>query len=68
MTEQMTAAEAVALIPNDAVIAGNSSSGLCCPDAELEELGNRFRTTGGPGNLTAIHPIAAGGFFRDKGR
>ncbi len=67
MTKQKTAAEAVALIPNDAVIAVNSSSGLCCPDAVLEALGNRFRTTGGPGNLTTIHPIAAGDFFGTKG-
>ena len=63
MTKRMAAPEAVALIPNDAVIVVNSSRGLCCPDAELEELGNRFRTTGEPGNLTTIHPIAAGGFF-----
>ncbi len=67
MSKQKTAAEAVALIPNGAVIAINSSSGLCCPDAVLEELGNRFRTTGKPGNLTTIHPIAAGDFFGTKG-
>ena len=67
MAKHKTAAEAVALIPNGAVIAVNSSSGLCCPDAILEELGNRFKETGEPGNLTTIHPIAAGDFFGTKG-
>ena len=67
MTKQTTAAEAVALIPDNAVVAVNSSSGLCCPDAVLEALGARFDAIGGPRNLTTIHPIAAGDFFGTKG-
>ncbi len=67
MTKQKTAAEAVALIPNDAVVAVNSSSGLCCPDAVLQALGERFDAEAAPCNLTTIHPIAAGDFFGTKG-
>lgn len=67
MTKQKTAAEAVAIIPDNAVIAVNSSSGLCCPDAVLAALGERFDNEGSPRNLTSIHPIAAGDFFGTKG-
>lgn len=67
MTKQTTAADAVAQIPDGAVVAVNSSSGLCCPDAILKALGERFDATGAPGNLTTIHPIAAGDFFGTKG-
>lgn len=67
MTKQKTAAEAVALIPDNAVVAVNSSSGLCCPDAVLAALGERFDAEAAPRNLTTIHPIAAGDFFGTKG-
>ena len=67
MTKQKTAAEAVAMIPDNGVIAVNSSSGLCCPDAVLSALGERFDNEGSPKNLTSIHPIAAGDFFGTKG-
>ncbi len=67
LTKQTTAADAVAQIPDGAVVAVNSSSGLCCPDAILQALGERFDATGAPGNLTTIHPIAAGDFFGTKG-
>ncbi|WP_299627902.1 acyl CoA:acetate/3-ketoacid CoA transferase [uncultured Tateyamaria sp.] len=67
MTKQTTAANAVAGIPDGAVVAVNSSSGLCCPDAVLAALGARFDETGHPQNLTSIHPIAAGDFFGTKG-
>ncbi|WP_299295817.1 acyl CoA:acetate/3-ketoacid CoA transferase [uncultured Tateyamaria sp.] len=67
VTKQTTAADAVALIPDGAMVAVNSSSGLCCPDAVLEALGERFDTTGHPRDLTTIHPIAAGDFFGTKG-
>lgn len=67
VTKQTTAAEAVALIPDGAVVAVNSSSGLCCPDAVLQALGERFDATGAPTNLTTVHPIAAGDFFGTKG-
>ena len=67
MTKQRTASEAVELVRDNAVVAVNSSSGLCCPDAILEALGDRFSRTGAPRNLTTIHPIAAGDFFGTKG-
>jgi len=66
-TKQRTAAEAAALVKDDDVVAVNSSSGLCCPDAVLAALGERFDSDGHPRNLTTIHPIAAGDFFGVKG-
>jgi acyl CoA:acetate/3-ketoacid CoA transferase len=67
MSKIRTAAEAVAGIKDGAVIAVNSSSGLCCPDAVLSALGERFRAEGSPRSLTTIHPIAAGDMFGTKG-
>ena len=55
------------MIPDNAVVAVNSSSGLCCPDAVLQALGERFDREASPKNLTTIHPIAAGDFFGTKG-
>ena len=56
-------AEAAALIPDEATVSVSSSSGLGCPDAMLRAIGERFRETGGPRNLTTIHPIAAGDMY-----
>ncbi|MDA5559034.1 acyl CoA:acetate/3-ketoacid CoA transferase [Shimia sp. MMG029] len=67
MTKLMTAREAANLIPDEAVLAVNSSSGLCCPDALLQGLGERFDEEAAPKNLTSIHPIAAGDMFGTKG-
>ena len=67
MTKVRSAAEAVALVPDRAVLAVNASSGLCCPDAVLKALGDRFDATGAPRGLTSVHPIAAGDFFGTKG-
>lgn len=67
MTKQIAAAAAAALVPDNAVVAVNSSSGLCCPDAVLAALGARFDADGAPRNLTTIHPIAAGDFFGTRG-
>src|SRR5207247_11459940 len=44
-----------------------SSSGLGCPDATLAAIGDRFRATGSPRGITAIHPIAAGDMYGIKG-
>lgn len=57
----------MALIRDGAVVAVNSSSGLCCPDAVLEALGARFDATGNPRGLTSVHPIAAGDMFGSRG-
>ena len=67
MSKQISAADAAGLIPDNSVVAVNSSSGLCCPDAVLAAIGERFDTTGAPRNLTTIHPIAAGDFFGTRG-
>ncbi|MCL4834202.1 MAG: acyl CoA:acetate/3-ketoacid CoA transferase [Caldilineaceae bacterium] len=63
----ITAEAAAALIPEGATIAVNSSSGLNCPDALLQAIGERFAKTGAPRNLTTIHPIAAGDMYGVKG-
>ncbi len=68
MTSKLIPAAAAALqVPDNATVAVNSSSGLCCPDAVLAAIGQRFDTTGTPCNLTMVHPIAAGDFFGTKG-
>ncbi|MEO1249873.1 MAG: CoA-transferase, partial [Pseudomonadota bacterium] len=67
MSKLKTAEAAAKLIPNDAVVAVNSSSGLCCPDAVLQAIGERFDREASPKNLTTIHPIAAGDMFGTKG-
>lgn len=67
MSKQISAADAALLIPDDAVVAISSSSGLCCPDAMLAAIGARFDDSGAPRNLATIHPIAAGDFFGTKG-
>lgn len=67
MPKIMSARDAADLVPDNATVAVNSSSGLCCPDAVLAGLGARFDETATPRNLTTIHPIAAGDFFGTKG-
>ncbi|MGV8987209.1 MAG: acyl CoA:acetate/3-ketoacid CoA transferase [Cypionkella sp.] len=67
MSKIKTAAEAVRLIRDGAMVAVNSSSGLCCPDAVLQALGERFDVEGHPRDLTSVHPIAAGDMFGSKG-
>ena len=63
----VSAAKAVSGIADRAIVAVNSSSGLCCPDAILAALGKRFSSEGSPRSLTMIHPIAAGDMFGTKG-
>lgn len=67
MSKIKSAREAVSLIKNGSVVAVNSSSGLCCPDAVLAALGERFDAEKAPNDLTTIHPIAAGDMFGTKG-
>lgn len=59
----LSAAEAVGRIPTGATVSVSSSSGLGCPDAVLRALGERYGTTGESGDLTLIHPIAAGDMY-----
>ena len=63
----LPASEAVALIPDGAIVTVSSSSALGCPDAVLEALGARFDREGHPRNLTTLHPIAAGDMWGVKG-
>ena len=67
MSKIKSVSDAVKLIPDNAILAVNSSSGLCCPDFILKALGKRFDTEQHPKNLTAIHPIAAGDMFGSPG-
>ncbi len=67
MPKIVSAAEAVSHIADQAVVAVNSSSGLCCPDAILKAMGERHARQHQPTALTMIHPIAAGDFYGVKG-
>ena len=67
MSKVISLNEAARLVNDGDIITVNSSSGLCCPDAMLKAIGERFRKEGHPKNLTSIHPIAAGDMFGTKG-
>jgi acyl CoA:acetate/3-ketoacid CoA transferase len=67
MSKVVPAAEAAARIADGAVVTVSSSSALGCPDLVLRALGERFRATGRPRDLTALHPIAAGDMYGVKG-
>ncbi|MFT8897385.1 MAG: acyl CoA:acetate/3-ketoacid CoA transferase [Acetobacter sp.] len=67
MTKTKSAADVAAMIKDGAIVAVNSSSGLCCPDAVLAAIGERFSNEGAPRNITTIHPIAAGDMFGTRG-
>jgi acyl CoA:acetate/3-ketoacid CoA transferase len=59
--------EAARLIPDGAVVAASSSSGLACPDRMLAAIGERFAREGHPRGLTFFLPIAAGDMYGIKG-
>ncbi len=67
MSKLVSAAQAVARIPDDAVVTVSSSSALGCPDLVLKAIGDRFEAEGHPRNLTTLHPIAAGDMYGVKG-
>ncbi len=67
MPKVVSASEAARLISDGAIVAVNASSGLNCPDAVLQAMGEGFDTSNQPKNLTMIHPIAAGDMFGIKG-
>lgn len=66
-TRVLAAIDAVAEIPDAAIVTVSSSSGLGCPDAVLHALGERFTSTSAPSGLTLMHPIAAGDMYGIKG-
>src|SRR6478735_10089167 len=63
----LSADEAAALVPDDAIVTVSSSSGLGCPDAVLAAIGRRFDALGHPRGITTLHPIAAGDMWGIKG-
>lgn len=63
MVQVISPEQAAALIPDNAVVCINSSSGLHCPDTVLKALGERFAQTGQPKNLVSYHPIASGDMY-----
>ncbi|MGI9433770.1 MAG: acyl CoA:acetate/3-ketoacid CoA transferase [Geminicoccaceae bacterium] len=67
MSKVRSAAGAAALVRDGDIVAVNSSSGLCCPDAILAAIGDRFSKDNHPRGLTMLHPIAAGDMFGTKG-
>ena len=67
MNKVISADQAAQLIQDDDVVAISSSSGLCCPEKVLTELGKRFASEGHPRGLTALLPIAAGDMYGIRG-
>src|SRR5262245_66237920 len=60
-------AEAARRVPDGAVVAASSSSGLACPDRMLAAIGERFAREGHPRDLTFFLPIAAGDMYGIRG-
>lgn len=67
MSKLVSLAEAASRIKDGAVVTVSSSSALGCPDRMLQAIGEHFRATGHPRNITTIHPIAAGDMYGVKG-
>lgn len=63
----LTPRQAADLVNDGDIVSVNSSSGLGCPDAVLQGIGERFTETAAPQGLTTIHPIAAGDMWGIKG-
>ena len=63
----LSADEAARLIPDRAVVAISSSSGLNTPDRVIRAIGERFAREGRPQNLTTLHPIGTGDMYGIKG-
>jgi acyl CoA:acetate/3-ketoacid CoA transferase len=59
----MSADEAARLIPDGAIVAISSSSGLNTPDRVVRAVGERFAREGRPRGLTTVHPIGTGDMY-----
>jgi len=58
---RVTAEEAVRVVRSgDTLLIGGSGGGHAVPDALLEALGRRFRDSGEPRGITALHPVGLG--------
>lgn len=60
MSKVVTADEAVAGIPDGATVASVGVIGWAVPDMVLRALGERYRATGAPRELTFYFPVATG--------
>jgi propionate CoA-transferase len=58
---------AIGLISRGATVAIGASSGVSLPDHTLAALGEAFRKTGSPSDLTLFFPINLGDMFGQKG-
>ncbi len=67
MPKIVSAAEAARQIPDNAIVAVSSSSGLSVPDEVLGAIGARFDTEQHPRGLTLVLPITAGDLYGIKG-
>ncbi len=67
MPKIVSAAEAVRQIPDNAIVAVSSSSGLSVPDAVLGAIGARFEKEQHPRGLTMMLPITAGDIYGIRG-
>jgi len=57
----ITADEAARLVcDGDTVLVGGSGGGHAVPETLMAALGNRFRTTGAPRQITSLHPVGLG--------
>lgn len=58
---RMSAAEAALLLRDgDTLLIGGSGGGHAVPDALLAAIGDRFRQSGQPRGITALHPVGLG--------
>jgi propionate CoA-transferase len=63
----LEAASAAALVASgDTILIGGSGGGLGTPERFLEALADRYRETGRPAGITAVHPVGCGD-WGDKG-
>jgi propionate CoA-transferase len=58
---RVSAEQAASLVrDDDTLLIGGSGGGHAVPDALLEALGRRYRETGAPRAITALHPVGVG--------
>jgi acyl CoA:acetate/3-ketoacid CoA transferase len=67
MSKLISPQQAAELIRDGDIVTVSSSSGLGCPDTVLGALGERYKDSGAPRDLTLLHPIAAGDMYGIKG-
>jgi propionate CoA-transferase len=61
----LSAADAAMLVENsDTILIGGSGGGLGTPEQFLEALAARYRDTGRPTGITAVHPVGCGDWGR----